>query len=316
LEGGIERAEILKKIEMNQRVTISHKTRFVAAALKNLKGDYTEWLELEKELAVKEAEKKQKDKEKKARAHQHKVAAIQAIVADRKAVLEEAKEKPPVLEQKAPHRSAPSAISLDQGSPSFLSDDQIDDQKRKLEKLQRHEEAEEKRQQERDEKAEKDSSLTQESATPTLAAPTLPTRPLSREEQRELILQSSSLTLAELYGLSSRPLEVDQEIVNNTWKFTRAEFEAYLTAMGCECKSGKGIHTKAGLPKATLVMHGYEVITILNDFGGSLTLPLWDKDYVPHYLRKQILEACKNLRALKILEMNEKKSLMVKHTLR
>jgi len=295
-EDGIERTDILKAREMKQRKTISYKSRFISAALKNLKGDHAEWLEFEKELAEKDAEKKQKTKAKKERAHQRKVAAIQAELAESK-VKEESQATPPTpkVEKPFPSPSAdvPKPPIFD--TPSLEIRDPIDEKQRKLERQQRHEEAEAKRNQEKEE----ETTTTAPSLSPTLPVE----QPLSREELRERILSSSSETLAELYALSSRPLEVDLEIENNTWKFTRAEFEAYLTAMGCECKSGKGIHTKADLPKATLVTVGDEIITILNDFGGALTLPLWDKDYVPNYLKRQILEARKNLRALKITQL-------------
>ncbi|MBM3467874.1 MAG: hypothetical protein FJX71_00390 [Alphaproteobacteria bacterium] len=296
LEDGIARAEILKEMEKAQRGEVSYKTRFVAAALKNLKGDHAEWLEFEKELTEKFYKEAQKKKERKARAHQRKVEALKAGLAELKALEESQEPTTTAAKGKTPTTSTAAVTPkrTETDSPFIGTFDTKDEKQRKLERQQRHEEAEEKRKEEKEE----ETTTTAPSLSPTLPVE----QPLSREEQRERILASSNETLAELYALSSRPLEVDREIENNTWKFTRAEFEAYLTAMGCECKSGKGIHTKADLPKATLVTVGDEIITILNDFGGALTLPLWDKDYVPNYLKRQILEARKNLRALKIAE--------------
>lgn len=137
---------------------------------------------------------------------------------------------------------------------------------------------------------------------------------ISKETQLELILETSNKTVNELYNLSSTALAVDQQIEQKTWRFTREELKIYLEAMGCDYTEGKGSHIKVPLPKAmsflqvstaTHVMQGPILITVWNDFGGALTLPPWDKDYVPHYLRRQILEARKKLHALAIKAMQE-----------
>jgi hypothetical protein len=129
------------------------------------------------------------------------------------------------------------------------------------------------------------------------------------EEKLDQVLATSKRTFLELYPhLTAGVREVDEEIENGTWKFTRAQFENYLTVIGCINKMPGGSHEKGALPKGALVTLNGELITIMNDFGGALTLPEWDQDFVPYYLRKQILIARKKLMALAI------KVLMAKET--
>lgn len=295
---GIHRAEILKNIETNQLGGASYKARFIAAALKNLQGDHEDWLKLESELQEKIEQKKQKKKAAKEKKHQQKVESIQLHVTEKKA--EEEKR----LAAKADKKTKPSTSSsakrtkFEEPEPEYPEEEVLSSQQRKLEKKQRHEEAKVKRSQ---------NPVEQEKNQENTTSVSIPVeRKLSKKEQRDLILSSSNQMLAELYNLSSGPLAVDQEIENNTWRFTREEFKTYMEAVGCIYKSGNGIHDKASLPKAILIMQGDNLVTILNDFGGALTLPLWDKDYVPNYLQTQILEARKNLRAFKILQIQAK----------
>jgi len=291
--GGIQRAELLKDIEQKQRGTASYLIRGITAGMKNLQGDHEEWLGLEAEFQEKERQKKErqiaaKGKKEQKRAENLRLSLAQQSKKERK-ILSLPKNTPSIIQ------NSPKSPEIE-NVPSAFEETSISYKQRKLEKQKRHEEAELKRQQ--------DVTVSKVNDEEKEPSPDAHIEKTSKETQLELILTSSDKPLSALYNLSSTAFDVDQETEQGTWQFTRDQFKTYAEAMGCIYKSGHGIHTKAALPKAIHIMQGDNLITILNDFGGALTLPSWDKDYVPTYLRTQILEARKKLRALKIKALN------------
>jgi len=305
LDGGIHRASLLKEIEAKQHGQASYRIRYIVAGIKNLRGDHEEWLSLEAEYQEQERQKKErKTAEKEKREHQRMETLRSSLAQQQKKKLTQQQKK------KAELSSPKKVTSSIHASPkeTKLQDTEYEPTVReeiggsykqeKLEKQKRHEEAEARREQNvglpKANQEQKDSLLNTH------------TQPISKEAQLDLILLSSDKTLSELYNLSSGPLAVDQEIEQGTWKFTRDQFKVYIEAMGCVYKDGHGIHAKASLPRATHIMQGDNLVTILNDFGGALTLPSWDKDYVPIYLKPQILKAREKLRALAIKALNYK----------
>lgn len=300
LEAGICRVDIIKEIEINHMGTASYINRVISAGMKNLKGDHDDWLLLEKDL---EAEVNQINEEKQAREEQKQVAkqerdhgrleALQSFLAEnQKKSTESASNKANNTNNgtvtsfqtspKPDQTTLPESATFEQNS--------VSEKQRKFEKQQRHEENQAKKQQEemvpliKDEKKKPDIDVKVHTN--------------SKQIEFESMLASSNKSLSELYDLSSLSLKIDQEIEEGTWRFTRDEFKVYLEAMGCVYKSGHGVHTKGCLPKSIHVTLGDNLITIMNEFGGSIPLPLWDKDYVPDYLKTQILEARKKLRYL------------------
>ena len=162
-------------------------------------------------------------------------------------------------------------------------------QKGKEEKRKRHEEAEMRREAQRNQPT----SLTIEEPKPqTAPLPIL-----------QPIVQDFNPLVRELYLLTGGAKNVDTEIENNTWTFTRENLMMYFEALGCIATDG-GKHKKVSLPKAVIVSYEGSVITILNELGGALTLPRWDASegngQVPPYLRKQILKAREKLVLLKV----------------
>lgn len=290
-EEGMERAHILENIEKTQRGQLSWKSRFLIAAYKNLQGDNEEWLVFEAAAKILSDQQKQKKKTAKKRAHAQKIEALKASLEEPKKPLEASQETP---EKKSP---APKRPVLSEQADTSFEEPTVSAKQLKLEKQQRHEEAEKARQEQEKNPEQKVVPKPHLSAT---IEPT-PNAKLLKKAYRDALLLTSDQSLAQLYGLTSRPLKVDQEIEDNTWRFTREEFNTYMGALHCVSREGQGIHLKSSLPKAIHVLREGYTVMIMNDFGGAATLPAWDKDYVPHYLRKQILEYRKNLRALKIL---------------
>lgn len=295
LDNGIHRASLLKEIEAKQHGQASYRIRYIVAAIKNLRGDHEEWLNLEAEYQEQERQKKErKTAEKEKREHQRMETLRSSLTQQQKtkAELSGPKKVPPLIQ------ASPKEIKSQdtENEPTVREERGGSYKQEKLEKQKRHEEAETKREQNVELP-----KANQEQKGSLLNAHT---QPISKEAQLDLILLSSDKTLSELYKLSSGPLKVDQEIEQGTWNFTRDQFKVYIEAMGCVYKDGHGIHAKASLPRATHIMQGGNLVTILNDFGGALTLPSWDKDYVPIYLKPQILKAREKLRALAIKALN------------
>ncbi|MDP5012371.1 MAG: hypothetical protein NWQ29_01530, partial [Alphaproteobacteria bacterium] len=107
----------------------------------------------------------------------------------------------------------------------------------------------------------------------------------------------SASKLSELYNLRGVALAVNDKIEAGSWDFTRHDLVAYYEAMGCEKRSGKGSHEVIEFANSFMFSKDGEVITVLSDFGGALTLPRWE-DTVPYYLRKQIQVAQEKLARL------------------
>lgn len=68
----------------------------------------------------------------------------------------------------------------------------------------------------------------------------------------------------------------NEEIEQGTWRISRENLITYFEALGCTAKEG-GKRKKISLPKAILIHHEGNIISILNDLGGALTLPRWIK---------------------------------------
>jgi hypothetical protein len=116
-------------------------------------------------------------------------------------------------------------------------------------------------------------------------------------------IQNELPNIKDLYHLTSTAKDVDSEIEDNTWMFTRENLMMYFEALGCTATDG-GKHKKVSLPKAIFVFYEGSTIAIMNDLGGALTLPRWDgsegNGQVPSYLRTQILKAREKLVLLKL----------------
>lgn len=117
-----------------------------------------------------------------------------------------------------------------------------------------------------------------------------------------------NVSLVEVFQLKSRAKSVDEAIENETWDFTRDQLKIYLKALGCEYRSGKGVHQVVEMPagvdfslegngmqfNSTHILKDGKLITVFIDLaGGSFSLPTWnqDKGGVPAYLKKLIRTA-------------------------
>ena len=96
-------------------------------------------------------------------------------------------------------------------------------------------------------------------------------------------------------ALGTTAQAVFQLIEDENWTFSRKDYEHYLTDLGC-IKHIKGSHQVYQLPKTLTISlekegNKVEQTLFLPDHDvqlGSVTLPPWDKDYVPHYLVKHL----------------------------
>ncbi len=111
-----------------------------------------------------------------------------------------------------------------------------------------------------------------------------------------------NFSLVDLFGLKSRSKEVDDSISSGAWDFTRDQFTTYMTTgLGCSRRTGKGAHEVVSIPD--IFEKNGQPIFIFLQLGGSLTLPKWDGDFVPYYLRPQIQTMRKKLYDFKLAEV-------------
>jgi hypothetical protein len=111
-----------------------------------------------------------------------------------------------------------------------------------------------------------------------------------------------NFSLVDLFGLKSRSKEVDDSISSGAWDFTRDQFTTYMTTgLGCSHRTGKGVHEVVSIPD--IFEKNGQPIFIFLQLGGSLTLPKWDGDFVPYYLRPQIQTMRKKLYDFKLAEV-------------
>ena len=114
-----------------------------------------------------------------------------------------------------------------------------------------------------------------------------------------------SFSLAELFNLTARSRKVDSSIFTGQWKFTRDHFKTYMESLGCTHRNGKGSHELVSISDI-FERNGRTIMAMAEIgafFGGSLTLPNWDDDFVPYYLRPQIEKIRLTLRTLKMAEL-------------
>ncbi|MCE3231198.1 MAG: hypothetical protein K0R52_1126 [Alphaproteobacteria bacterium] len=253
-------------------------SRIIYAGIKNLSGDPTLWLALEKEQEEKAAQQAKKRKEKKKRQKQqifNKIKAAQDVQKQRKVSLEAAAFKPLKQKEKV------GAAAVDDVTEKFF---EPQNPNYKAEKGERHA------------AAQADRVNAQQLNKDDEKCPEAP--PIAHAEKAIEVnaqaIPNPNLKIQDFYPLKGRPRKIDRAIEEGAWDFTRAEMETYFEALGCKNKSGKGSHGKSSLPKSVHVMCGEELITIFNEFGGALTLPEWE-DAVPYYLRGQILLARQKL---------------------
>ncbi len=297
IDGAIDRLEIIRQIQVKKLGQVDILNRILLARLKVLRGEPDEWLALEQEnmtKANKKNEKKRRQKAKKRLAH---ASAITASIEQTK---EEQDKKAQQLEEQKTNLEAArmrEKVSSDKGKEeaSDFYDDSAHEtyvrrQQEKQEKLERHERALQAR-------AEQERMA---SAEPAFLEEVVASQP---EEEESNI--DEDLQISELYHLTGVAAEVESQIVNNTWKITREDLEQYFVAMNCVYKEGKGSHGKLQLPKSMHVEKDGEVVTIFIESGGAMTLPPWDKGYLPDYLKKQVLAAREKLRTLGIKALME-----------
>lgn len=117
--------------------------------------------------------------------------------------------------------------------------------------------------------------------------------------------EKPSFSLVDLFNLTARSRKVDNSIFTGQWKFTRDHFKTYMESLGCTHRNGKGSHELVSIPDI-FERNGHTIMAMAEIgafFGGSLTLPNWDDDFVPYYLRPQIEKIRLTLRTLKMAEL-------------
>ncbi|MDF3034691.1 MAG: hypothetical protein K0R76_1645 [Alphaproteobacteria bacterium] len=276
----IERAQQLTDIlvSLTSEGDGSLSSRIIYAGIKNLSGDPTLWLALEKEQEGKAEQQAKKRKEKKERQKQqifNEIKAAQDVQKQRKESLEAAALKPLKQKEKV------GAAAVDDVTEKFFEPQNPNYQ---AEKRERHAAAQADRV--NAQQLNKDDEKCPEAPPITHAEKAI--------EVNAQAIPNPNLKIQDFYPLKGRPRKIDRAIEEGNWGFTRAEMGAYFEALGCKNKAGKGSHEKSALPKSVHVMCGEELITIFNEFGGALTLPEWE-DAVPYYLRGQILLARQKL---------------------
>lgn len=300
-EGALAHVLVLAQLEKKQSPTLSILTRYTQAIIKNMAGDYEEWIAIEKELQEsierKEQNKQQQKQQQKQRQQEKITQSIKARNNNSKAkperkIIANQQEKRDNLQQTASTSTQSNDTpSQEQYEPSISAS------QAKEAKLIRHQEAEKEREAKKDPLKENTTT-----STTTVTANT--------SSQEQDLREPEVLPIRELYDLTKIAKKVEDEIENNTWTFTRENLIDYFEALGCKAEEG-GRHKKLPLPKAIIVQHGEEVITVLNDFSGALTLPRWDQSYnngqVPSYLRIQILKAREKMAILQTKVNNMKK---------
>ena len=301
VKGALSRVEAIKELCLENNRELPGMLRLASAVLHNMLGDPTEWIAFEeesKEYAQRKTEEKQA---KKKLANQNYALAAKTDAALKKEE-QEKKEKAEAVrklknKKKKEKKKAKKAQQASEHSDYYMkvltNEDLKNITQQKAEKAERHRIAEEKRTLN---KASKPKTL-EESKEPANAPPQVATKQDTLDE----LSKSSTATMQELFEFKGLPKTLDSLIENGLWRFTREQLKTYFEAMGCEYKTGKGSHEKIDLPTYMKIYQGGELITIImNESGGALTLPKWEKDHVPLYMKEQILAARLKLRALKI----------------
>ncbi|MGV8948048.1 MAG: hypothetical protein ACOH2E_01585 [Candidatus Paracaedibacter sp.] len=292
IEGALERVIILAQLEHNKQGNNSLLTLCLRAAIKNLNGDNKEWEEFEQKIISMRQQEQEKKKLAKEKKEQQRVATIRKNQAglpslDKKNDERKKEQKPQKCVTDATEKKRD--LPLDQEGPFGHLLSTSSPQEEKTDKKKRHEEAAIQRNVQRNQLT----SL-------AIEEPKVQTSPPS-------IVVDSNFLIRDLYLLTGVAKDVDIEIENNTWDFTRENLMMYFEALECIATDG-GKHKKVSLPKAVIISYEGSTITILNDLGGALTLPRWDgsegNGQVPPYLRKQILKAREKLVLLRVKVKN------------
>jgi hypothetical protein len=274
IDGAFVRTQAFETILIENGITKNPTTRLLMALVKNLNGDHRDWLELAEESAKKAADKKAKKEQRKKDAHAQMLSSIEHVqyktALEQESQLRVKKDREDARQLKREEHKAAKAYYAAEKASSYYEEAPSAS---KEERLSRHQEAESKRAEARvmkevpEEIVEKISRLTVSSSVESSS--------------------NGAFNLRELYNLRGLAFNIDEKIESNCWDFRREDLVAYYSAMGCEQKSGKGSHEKIDFTQSLIFSKNGEVITVLTDFGGALTLPYWENT-VPHYLRKQI----------------------------
>lgn len=299
IDGAIDRLEIIKQIQVSRLGAVTNQNKIFLAYLKLLRGEPDEWLALEKEntaKANKKSEKKKRQKARKLQAHVNATLAAQELHKEELRKAAQAEQQKQTLE--AARKNERERNASDKGKEEVSYDNNpsssepvISREEEKRQKQERHNQAKKTRA-ERERAANAEPAFLEEIIEP------------SAEEAAINTFQD--LQIGDLFHLTGVAADVEQHIVNNTWKITREDLEKYFVAMNCVYKEGKGSHGKLQLPKSIHVEKDGQVLSIFIESGGALTLPSWEKGYVPEYLKKQILIARQKLRLNAINAMMDK----------
>lgn len=97
-----------------------------------------------------------------------------------------------------------------------------------------------------------------------------------------------SIDLTSLFGLKGTAKKVEDEIIGNTWRISCGDLVTYFTNLGCTIRQTGGSHQVVEIPEVTEILVDGQVAAVIPDEGGSGTLPNWDGDHFPAYLKSQI----------------------------
>jgi len=299
LDGAIMRLEVLKQLHEQVQALPLLQISLYLAHLKTMRGDFSDWLALEKVLAdAADQRRAVKLQSKATKKHIHIQQIQDAKNANEAKALAIVKSR----EQREAERALKlqARVNVSDKGKEEASDGYVDSahtvSAAELERgrCERHMEAEKRRA----EAAKLLENTMVEVVGPAenalIEVSSLPDEPVP-------------LPLTELYSLKGVALNVEREIEAGTWKITKEQLKTYFEAMGCVYShKGGGSHGKIELPGSMHVRKGDETITIMIDAGGSLTVPSWKKGYIKDYLKTQILVARKKLQDLAMKAFLEK----------
>jgi hypothetical protein len=317
LQEALERAKILEVLYKELQDKLPDEIEYIVASIENLSGNpdrLHDWIENECQTIVRNSEQKSRKTGRKVkRGVERKRQGQRALQRN-------------FLEQKkkvSKPKESVSQGSVSQGSVSQEETSVVYQQRpspSSSEKLKNHREAEERRRLEKEKgemshkeshegKGKSSQDEPQGEGINTLTS--LPINNVSITEDGKIDSPYKNRLLSELCSITGVPQKVSDAIENGTFKFTRKELIRFLKTMGCTISDSK--HTKAKLPDFSKLPDFLDVsaqdgtllmilMNNLENFGeGSLTLPRWEKDYVPQYLQKQIRAAHENLKNRVIL---------------
>jgi hypothetical protein len=97
------------------------------------------------------------------------------------------------------------------------------------------------------------------------------------------------IDLTSLFNLKGAAKKVEDEITGNTWRISHRDLITYFTKLGCTMRQTGGSHQVVELPEVMEIVVDGQVVAVIPDEGGSGTLPNWDGDHFPHYLKHQMI---------------------------